>query len=350
MYIDSHVHLRDFKQEHKETVYHGLVVARDSGVDAVFDMLNTDPAGTTEEVIRDRMDLAHQANVPEVFYGAYVVVTPDPEQIKHAVEIYRKYFPQVVGIKMFAGHSVGNMGIVEKDDQWMTYAVLTREDYDGLFPVHSEKESKMMPGAWDYRMPVSHCLARPEAAEIESVEDQIQMAEHTGFKGKLHIPHISSPKAVGLVVEAKRRGLDVSCGVCPHHIIYDWEKMLDEDGIQYKMNPPLRPPESRDMMFRHLKEGNIDWIETDHAPHSLKEKNAAPFMSGIIGLPWWPMFEEYLRYHEFSDAEIERLTFSNVLERSGVDVKRSRRPIKDRRGDYPFNPYEQIEKELGWKP
>jgi len=349
MYIDAHVHFRDFKQWRKETIRHGLEVARDSGVDAVYDMLNTDPAGTTEEVVVDRLRLAEEADVPEVFYGVYPVLTPDPEQVKRAVGIYRKFFPHAVGLKMYAGHSVGNMGIVEKDDQWMVYSVLTREGYDGLLPVHSEKESKMVPGAWDYRMPVSHCLARPEASEIESVGDQIEMAIHTRFNGKLHIPHISSPKAVELVVDAKTRGLDVSCGVCPHHFIYDWEKMLGKDGLQYKMNPPLRPPESRDAMFLHLKAGNIDWIETDHAPHG-PEKTQAPYMSGLVGLPWWAMFAEYLRVHEFSEAQIEDAVFNRAAKRSGIDVKRSRQPIKDRRGDYPFNPYESVEKELGWRP
>jgi dihydroorotase len=348
MYIDTHVHFRDFKEAYKETVRHGLEVARDSGVDAVYDMLNTDPPGTTEEVVRDRLRLADEASIPEVFYGVYVVVTPEREQVKRAVGIYRKY-PRVVGLKMFAAHSTGNMGVVEKDDQWMIYSILRREGYNGVLAVHSEKESRMIPGAWDYRMPVSHCLARPEAAEIESVYDQTEMASHTGFKGKLHIPHISAPRAVDIVVSAKKQGLDVSCGVCPHHFMYDWEKMLGKDGLQYKMNPPLRPPESRDEIFRRLKNGDIDWIETDHAPHG-PDKTQAPFMSGIVGLPWWNMFEEYLRFHEFSDAQIEDLTFNKAAERFGIEIKRSSRQIRDRRGDYPFNPYEQIEKQLGWKP
>ena len=105
MYIDAHVHLRDFRQSHKETISHGLEVAVDSGVDAVFDMSNTDPPILTRDVVIDRLRVARAANIPSVFYGVYMGLTTDPEQIKGAVEAYRE-FPQVIGMKLYAGHSV----------------------------------------------------------------------------------------------------------------------------------------------------------------------------------------------------------------------------------------------------
>ena len=81
MYIDSHVHLRDFNQKNKETIKHGLEVARDSGVDAVFDMPNTDPPIMTKENVLDRLKLAKDAGVKEVYYGLYIGLTSDREQI-----------------------------------------------------------------------------------------------------------------------------------------------------------------------------------------------------------------------------------------------------------------------------
>lgn len=348
MYIDTHVHLRDFKQGHKETIKHGLEVARDSGLDAVFDMPNTDPTITTREIFLERLKLAKDSDVPEVFYGVYLGATADSEQVKFIVDICRE-FEQAVGIKMYAGHSVGNMGIVRKEDQHKVYSVLARESYNKVLTIHCEKESEMTHSLWDQSHPITHCFARPEIAEVESVKDQIELAVDAGFRGKLHIAHISSPGAVEIVSDAKSKGIDISCAICPHHFIYDWNQMRGENGLLLKMNPPLREPYSREKMLSLLRDGKIDWVKTDHAPHSLTEKTSHPYMSGIPGLPWWPLFEEYLRRYNFTDTQIQGITFNNARNRFGLDIKMSRRKIVDRRMDYPFNPYGPLEEQLGVK-
>ena len=360
MYIDTHVHLRDFNQQYKETIKHGLEVARDSGVDAVFDMPNTDPPILTREVVEGRLRRADEAGVPEVFYGLYIGATKDREQLKRAVETYRYFFPRVVGIKLYAGHSVGNLGVVSERDQFNVYQTLAGEGYKGLLVVHCEKESVLDMQAWNPLNAITHCFARPEVAEVESVNDQLRFVRETGFLGKLHIAHISSPSAVDLVGVAKEEGMNVSSAICPHHFIYDWQQMnvqeggegverkVDERvernrGLLWKMNPPLRSPQSRTRVLESLRQGKIDWIETDHAPHTLPEKMSHPFMSGVPGLAWWPLFEEYLRSQNFSDRLIEKLTFTNAQERLGVDVSRSVRRVRDRREEYAFDPYKQLE-------
>jgi len=346
MFIDPHVHLRDFNQKHKETIKHGLEVAYNSGLDAVFDMPNTSPMITTREVVLDRLKLAKDANVPNVLYGLYIGLTTDPEQVKSAVDIYREFPQQVIGMKLYAGHSVGNMGVVRIEDQQMIYETLAKQGYDGVLAVHAEKEELMESKFWNPANPITHCHARPESAEILSVVDQIALAVNNKFSGKLHIAHISSPTAVEYIDTAKSQGLDISCGVCPHHFIYDWKQMDNHDGILWKMNPPLRSENSRNGMLELLREGKIDWIETDHAPHSLEEKTKEPFMSGIPGIAWWPVFAEYLRQNNFSDNLIEKLTFSNAAKRYGLELSPSKRKIVDRRSDYPFNPYTPMEEIL----
>lgn len=348
MYIDPHVHFRDFNEHRKETVRHGLKVARDSGLSAVFDMPNTDPPIMTRDLIVDRLRLARNAGVPEVFYGIYMGLTADPEQVKSAVEIYRE-FPEVIGMKLYAGHSFGNLGVITEQDQSTVYETLSREGYEGVLAIHCEKEDELNPKLWYPGKPITHCHARPEKSEVESVRDQLRLSYEARFKGKLHIAHISSPRAVDLVVEAKERGRDVSSGICPHHFIYDWSQMYDENGLLWKMNPPLRGPESREKMFQLLREGKIDWIETDHAPHKLNEKLNNPYASGIPGIAWWPLFEEFLRQQNFSDLQIENLTFSRVAERFGIDIRRNRRNMRDRRSDYPFDPYQKMAEELKWQ-
>ena len=353
MYIDTHVHCRDFRQRKRETVAHSLEVAKGSGVVAIFDMPNTSPPIITRELVSRRLRLARDADVPEVFYGLYMGLTVDPEQIKQAVQVYRD-FREVVGMKLYAGHSVGDLGVITLEAQRTVYKTLSAEGYDGVLVVHCEKEDEIRRHEFDHKRAMTHCLAQPEEAEIESVKDQITLMYETHFTGKLHIAHISSPRAVELVIQAKANGLDISSEVCPHHFIYDWRRMnsISEDerkkGILWKMNPPLRSPESRDQMFKFLSEGEIDLIATDHAPHTLAGKVKRPFMSGIPGLPWWPVFEEFLSRHDFSGAEIERLTFSNAAERFGLDIPRKRNLRKDHRDDYSFSPYKPMENELKW--
>ncbi len=356
MYIDTHVHLRDFNQKHKETIKHGLEVAYDSGVDAVFDMPNTDPPILTREIVDARLKKAREANVQGVFYGLYIGATKDATQLKQAVEMYTQLFPQVVGIKLYAGHSVGELGVTSECDQLNVYQTLADEGYKGILAVHCEKESILKPNLWNPLHAITHCFARPEEAEVESVKDQLRFARETGFKGKLHIAHISSPTAVELVCAAKKEGMNISSAICPHHFIYDWQQMKvgesigrdegkegETKGLLWKMNPPLRSPESREKVLNYLREGKIDWIETDHAPHTMPDKMSHPFMSGIPGLAWWPVFEEYLRRENFSDQLIKNLTFHNTQERLGLDISRTVRRIRDRRTEYAFDAYEQLE-------
>ena len=353
MYIDSHVHCRDEEQAYKgETISHALEVARDSGVDAIFDMPNVERPVENEERVKERLALAEKADIDEVRYGLFIGLTKNPEQIKRAVSTYRKFFPKVVGFKLYCGHSVGNLGVINLEDQDKVYGALTEEGFDGILYDHSEKESKMNKNIgveFNPQRPITHCMARPWQSEYESVKDQITLAKFHKFKGKMHIAHISHPKSVDLVIDAKKSGLDISCGVCPHHIFYDSNKMKEESGILWKMNPPLRDPGTPLIMLEYLREGKIDWIETDHAPHSFSEKKFEKIMSGIPCLPWWTLFDEYLRQNNFSEEQRRKITFDNIASRFGIDVKRSVKPIKNRRNDYAFNSFKDLEEKLGWK-
>jgi len=349
MYIDTHVHSRDFNERHKETIPHCLEVARDSGVDAIFCMPNTNPPIIDDGGVKNTLKIVSGANIPEVFYGIYLGITKNPEQVKRATEVHRLN-SQVMGMKLYAGTSVGSLGVTEEEDQKIVYKTLSDEDYDGVLTVHCEKESNFKK-VWDPSNPITHAYSRPEESEVESLKDQIKFAKEYGFRGKLHVAHISSPRAVEIVSEARANGMDISCAICPHHFIYDMNQMLKEDGLLWKMNPPLREPSSKEKMLQYLRKGKIDWIESDHAPHSLEDKTKNSFMSGIPGLAWWPMFEEYLRFNNFSDSQVRALTFDNINLRFGIDIKRRAHvKLKDRRADYSFDPYEQIAKELNWKP
>jgi len=329
MYIDSHVHCRDGKQAYKETIKHALEVASKAGVDAIFDMPNTDPPIVNSLLVEERLRIAEECN-SSVFYGLYAGLTSDINQIREAVSIWKKYFPceknfGVVGLKMFAGKSVGELSVVDANEQMKVYETLAKENFTGVLVVHCEKESFMKPELWNPSNPVSHCYARPSISELASVTDQILFALNSGFHGHLHIAHVSCPESVEYINMTKKNHpeLSISCGATPHHLFLNEELMKGEVGRLLKVNPPLRSANEQRKLLDYLKEGMIDWIETDHAPHTLSEKLNSPFMSGIPWLNQWPVIIEMLRREGISNKEIENLTFNNVRKLFGIEINKN---------------------------
>ena len=202
--IDPHVHARDWNQSPKETLAHALAVAQKIGLDAFFEMPNTDPPLTTREAVEKRMATADKALrelKAEVFHGIYVGIVSDPkeEQLEDAIELWDNYFPRVVGLKMFAGHSTGNLGIVTKEEQNQVYKDLADLGYKGVLVVHCEKEQLLKSELWDSKQPLTHTKARPPESEVESVKDQIHLAHTNNYAGTLHIAHVSVPETYQVI-------------------------------------------------------------------------------------------------------------------------------------------------------
>jgi len=319
--IDPHVHCRDWDQNYKETIKHALLVAKKIGSSGIFDMPNTSPPINSREAIERRLTDAAKIKSP-VFYGIYAGLTSDKNQIKEVVKTWKELFPKVVGLKMFAGHSVGNLGIVEEEEQKLVYQTLAAEGYDGVLAVHCEKESLLKPDLWNPVNPKSHSFARPPESEIESVKDQINFAQTSKFKGVLHIAHVSVPESIDLIERARRqKKIRISCGLTPHHCLLNYDLIPEsKKGLLYKVNPPLRRKESSEKMLIFLKEGKINWIETDHAPHTLKDKLEEPFMSGFPGLPFYPHFLKFLLGNGFSKLQIRNLTHNNICNTFGINL------------------------------
>jgi len=334
MYIDPHVHCRDWEQAYKETVKHALSVAEKAGFTAIFDMPNTKPPIDSRELAVKRLELAKRAESP-VFYGLYMALTADPNQIKEAVETYNG-LEQVVGFKLYAGHSVGRIGVIDESEQKRIYQTLAKENYQGVVVLHCEKESLIKD--WNPESPESHAMARPWQAEVESLKDQLNFAKEYGFKGTLHIAHTSVPQSVSIVNNEK--DLNVTCGVCPHHILLNYTAMKEGFGVIMKMNPPLRPTGMNIELLELLKQGKIDWVETDHAPHTLKEKLDPPYMSGVTGLQKYPKFINWLRNAGLTEERMRDITFNNINKTFGLDLKiRECEPILDLEHEYEFDPY-----------
>jgi len=316
--IDPHVHFRDGRQAYKETIAHGLALAEQQGVYQVFDMPNTDPPIIRENDVVERLKLVPKGQ--EGRYRLYIGVTGDPEQLREAVDCYDR-FEEVVGLKEYAGSSTGSLLVATEAEQRKVDDILHEIGYGGVLAVHSEKESLMQPELWNPWEPCTHCLARPVESEVESVRDQIRFADEAGFKGNLHICHISCYGSVLLVNEGKEKGMKVTCGVTPHHLLWTEEMMNQPDGLIYKMNPPLRGKEHVVFLRRALINGDIDWIETDHAPHSIGDKlhftpkEKTP--SGYPSLYLYKTFLNFLKSGGMSDAMLDAMTCGNIKKAFG---------------------------------
>ena len=337
--IDPHVHLRDWNEKEKETLVHGMESGYLSGIDTFFDMPNTNPPITNRENALKRSEDGIKAEEElrkrgmDVHYHLYLGLTPNKEQISEMVSLYSSLFPRIIGLKLFASHSTGNMGIIDEEEEKNVFQVLADLDYKGVVAVHAEKTSLFTTNA-------SHALSRPSRSEIESVRDMIEFATNAGFKGRLHIAHISTKGALELVKKAKEEGkIKITSGATPHHALFN----LESENKYLKMNPPLREEEDRTYIFSALLSGDIDWIESDHAPHTLRDKENGK--CGIPGFKGTLLLIDKLRECGISEERLEKLLNTNIASTFGLgnsklsiptDTQGREKIIGDR---YPFDPY-----------
>lgn len=345
--IDPHVHLRDGAERAKETLEHGLGVAWRAGLDAVFEMPNTDPPLTAREAIGRRIDDADAAIERlgiGIFHGIWAGLTADAGQIEDVVRSWAELRPRVVGLKLYAGPSTGALGVTAVEAQRAVWVRLAELGYDGVVAVHCEKEDRFArrpDGAidWDPGRPSSWAAARPPQSEVASVEDQIALSAEAGFRGIVHVAHVSVPAALEAIVRARVAGRRVTCGLTPQHALLSAADMDRPDGILLKTSPPLRPDGIPGRMLDALLAGAIDWVESDHAPHTLADKRER-HASGIPVLPFWPRFMAILRERGMAPDLLERVTHEAACESLDVAVEISgRAPDPDLSREYPFDPF-----------
>lgn len=309
--IDPHVHLRDWAQSQKETLAHGFSVAWRAGLSAVFEMPNTDPAMTSRETLQRRIADADRAlesldGAGGLFHGIYGGITADPDQVRHIAAARDELFPRVVGLKLFAGHSTGRMGVVTVAEQDLVWKTLAGAGYRGVVTVHAEREDLLEPERFSRDRPETWSDARPGLAEIASVQTQIALAEAAGFRGTLHIAHVTLPETARIIA-AEGPGLPfrLTGAATPHHL------MLTREDRQI-VNPPLRSEKSRSELVQSLVRGDLAWLESDHAPHTARDK--AEGAAGLPGIPGFRRAAEELLRGLVSPERFEAITGGTVRE------------------------------------
>ncbi len=271
--IDMHVHLREPGREDEETIESGCAAAMAGGVTAVCAMPNTTPPCDSQEVVRFLKKRAEEQLV-EVLPVACITKKREGKEITEMAELVK------AGAVAFSddGSPVVNAAVMR--------AAL---EYSSMFEVpviehcedpHLVAGGQMHEGWMSTRLGLP---GMPDIAEAVMVARNIALAEYCG--GHIHIAHVSTAKSVEYVRRAKENGVKVTCEVTPHHLTLTDEALIRYD-TNLKMNPPLRSHEDVEALLVGLRDGTIDVIASDHAPHSLEEKDvefaAAPF--GILGV------------------------------------------------------------------
>lgn len=315
-HIDPHVHDRDWEQAYKATVLSTMTLARSQGIVAIITMPNTSPAITTPALVARKLLTVTSQGCLEGYY-LNIGATKDPDQVRQAMRL-AKNNSRIAGIKLYAGETTGDLKLIEETEQRMVFRVAAEEDFTGVICVHCEKHSLERPKLWVPEHPATWNDVKSPETEIEAVKDIIRFAREEGFKEHLHICHTSTPEAVELVNDAKKF-MSISCCTTPHHLIFSTDDMQTPDGIMLKVNPPIRDIKRSLKLMDLLRTGAIDWIETDNAWHSLKEKTYVAgrdpnsYPSGIPSLVGYAAFLQMLVDKErFTMQMISDLTYNNI--------------------------------------
>ena len=271
--VDVHVHFRDPGLTYKEDILTGARAAAAGGFTTVVCMANTKPVVDNAETLHYVLNKGKET-------GIHVLSCACVTKGMQGKELADMDALRAAGAAGFTDD-----GIPILDEEILKAALIKAEELQVPVSLH-EEDPKLITNNGINRGPVSEKLGiggSPAEAEITMVERDCRLAEETG--SYVNIQHISTAGAVEAVRASKRRGSHVTAEAAPHHFTLTDEAVLTY-GTLAKMNPPLRTEADRQAVIEGLKDGTIDMIATDHAPHSIDEKGKplteAP--SGIIGL------------------------------------------------------------------
>lgn len=275
-FIDMHVHLREPGREDKETVATGCAAAAAGGFTGVASMPNTNPICDNKIIVEYILKKAEEAGLSKVYPVGAVTKGEKGEELASIGEMYNSGIVAVTD----DGKPVSNSLIARRAFEYI-------KDFDIPLMCHAEDEDLAKGGVMnegEYSLKLG-LKGIPNAAEAVMVSRDILLAEMTG--AKLHISHASARETLRLVKDAKAAGIPVTIEVTPHHFsLTDEEVEKQNYSTDTKVNPPLRSRKDVDAIIEYIREGVVDIITTDHAPHSLVDKTVeydyAPF--GMVGL------------------------------------------------------------------
>lgn len=307
---DVHVHFREPGFSYKETIASGSAAAAHGGYTAVCTMPNLDPVPDSAEHLKVQLDAIKRGAAIKVLpYGA-ITVGEKGEKLADMEAISDKV----------CAFSDDGKGV--QNDEMMREAMTAAKRLGKIIAAHCEDNSLLFGGYihdGEYARMHGH-RGISSASEYKQIERDLRLAEETGCA--YHVCHISTKESVELIRQAKAHGVDVTCETAPHYLVLCDEDM-QEDG-RFKMNPPLRSREDKQALIEGIKDGTIDMIATDHAPHSAEEKGRGleKSLMGVVGLETaFPvLYTELVTKNIITlDRLVELMSFK-PKERFGIDT------------------------------
>ncbi len=271
-FCDVHVHFREPGFSYKETIKSGSMAAAKGGYTSVCTMPNLNPVPDSPEHLKEQTDIIERDAVIEVLPYAAITMGEKGEELVDMESLAEKVI----------AFSDDGRGV--QSEEMMREAMIRAKALGKMIVAHCEV-NELLRGGYihdgDYAKEHGHRGICSES-EWKQIERDLRLAKETGCA--YHVCHISTKESVDIIRKAKAEGVDVTCETGPHYLVMN-DSDLQEEG-RFKMNPPLRGKEDMEALLEGIKDGTIDMIATDHAPHSAEEKSRglekSPF--GITGI------------------------------------------------------------------
>ena len=307
-FADVHVHLREPGFSYKENIETGTKAAAHGGYTAVCSMPNLKPAPDSAENLRVQLDAIKKSAVIDVHpFG-----TITKSSLGEVLSDMEAMAPDV------AGFSDDGKGV--QSDETMLEAMQKAKSLGKIISAHCE-DNALLHGGYihdgEYAKEHGHKGICSES-EWGPIKRDLELVRKTGCA--YHVCHISTKESVELIRQAKAEGLDVTCETGPHYLVFS-DADLQEDG-RFKMNPPIRSEADRLALIEGIKDGTIDMIATDHAPHSAEEKSRGleDSLMGIVGIETaFPvLYTNLVKTNIISLEKLIQLLHDNPCKRFGI--------------------------------
>jgi dihydroorotase (multifunctional complex type) len=312
--IDAHVHLRDERNAYKEDFYSGTAAAVAGGFTTVLDMPNNDPVTMSAEALRNRMKIAESRILTNV--GFFSEFPRDLEKIERIVG------EGAVAFKLYMAEQIGGLDISEDDAVFTAFRILSTMGVPVV--AHAEdrgmlemaKRRLMSAGRNDADAFVE---AHSESVEARAVERLLGISKRAG--NRVHFCHISSRKGLDMICAAKNSGMSVTCETTPHNLLLSVDDLVKVGSAALTM-PPVRNKKHIEALWAGVKNGSIDILASDHAPHVLAEKNTRNMWEAKTGIPGLettlPLLLTEVKRGRLSIAELVRLLAERPAEIFGL--------------------------------
>lgn len=275
--IDPHVHLRDEGKSYKEDFYSGTAAASAGGFTTVLDMPNNKPITLSAELLKNRMRLAQNNILVNVgFYSEF------PTNLKEISNIVDQ---GAIGFKLFMARQIGGLNI--DDDEMLKKAFNQIRNFKSILAIHAEDKNLLQKNEKKQKNKQKDDLnafykAHTEEVEYTAIKRILKLNQK--INAPIHFCHLTTKYGLQLIKEAKKTNPTISCETTPNHLFLS-KTHSDLYGSLIVMMPPLRERTTVDTLWNGIRNGIIDFIGSDHAPHSIEEKNNSSVWDVKVGLP-----------------------------------------------------------------